>query len=462
MLYLLETTFKKLIIPLLLVSWVMASITPDGRCQTTQMATIKASALNVRCAPSPKASRVGVLKKGTLITIHENTGEWLKVAYKDINGYIVNDARYLHLEETDEQILQLKEQAEQIEEKIKRHKSDLKAFVHKETQILERLNEIELSRNDLARQATTLREKIDRIRVTIDENQQAAKILEQRIKDTGAYANKRLIALYKLNLLGKLNVFGSADSVYEVLRAKKDMAIILQHDAEALASHLQNKERLKSIMDRLAVEEKEKASLEKEMQCRIESMSVEANKRQTILEDVREKESARKAVLASLEKAAQALDQTIVDLFEKAQTRKRLKGSFSSLKGLLPLPVSGKIITAFGKYKDEDLKIVNFRSGIDIQAERGEPVRAVFRGEVLFAQWFKGYGNMMIIDHGEKYYTVYAHAQELFKKAGDFVETNEVVATVGNTASLSNGTALYFELRHQGKPVDPLTWLNTG
>ena len=104
----------------------------------------------------------------------------------------------------------------------------------------------------------------------------------------------------------------------------------------------------------------------------------------------------------------------------------------------------------------------NFRSGIDIQAERGEPVRAVFRGEVLFAQWFKGYGNMLIIDHGEKYYTVYAHAQELFKKQGDFVETNEVVATVGNTASLSNVTSLYFEVRHQGKPIDPLTWLITG
>ena len=126
------------------------------------------------------------------------------------------------------------------------------------------------------------------------------------------------------------------------------------------------------------------------------------------------------------------------------------------------MPVSGKILTEFGKYKDEDLKIVNFRSGIDIQADRGEPVRAVFRGEVLFAQWFKGYGNMLIIDHGEKYYTVYAHAQELFKKQGDFVETNEVVATVGNTASLSNVTSLYFELRHQGKPVDPLAWLNTG
>ena len=68
----------------------------------------------------------------------------------------------------------------------------------------------------------------------------------------------------------------------------------------------------------------------------------------------------------------------------------------------------------------------------------------------------------MIIDHGEKYYTVYAHVQELFKKQGDLVETNEVVATVGDTTALSNETALYFELRHHGKPVDPLAWLNTG
>jgi septal ring factor EnvC (AmiA/AmiB activator) len=101
---------------------------------------------------------------------------------------------------------------------------------------------------------------------------------------------------------------------------------------------------------------------------------------------------------------------------------------------------------------------MNFRSGIDIKSERGEPVQAVFAGKVLFADWFKGYGNMLIIDHGNSYCTLYANVEELFKQKGDAVESGEVIATVGDSGSLS-GPGLYFEVRHHGKPEDPQLWL---
>jgi septal ring factor EnvC (AmiA/AmiB activator) len=80
---------------------------------------------------------------------------------------------------------------------------------------------------------------------------------------------------------------------------------------------------------------------------------------------------------------------------------------------------------------------------------------------VIFSGWFNGYGNMVIIDHGESYSTVYAHAHELFKKLGDMVDTHEVIATVGETGSMA-GSKLYFEMRHRGKPVDPLRWMKQG
>jgi septal ring factor EnvC (AmiA/AmiB activator) len=82
-------------------------------------------------------------------------------------------------------------------------------------------------------------------------------------------------------------------------------------------------------------------------------------------------------------------------------------------------------------------------------------------GRVIFSGWFNGYGNMVIIDHGESYSTVYAHAHELFKKLGDMVDTHEVIATVGETGSMA-GPKLYFEMRYRGKPVDPLKWMKQG
>lgn len=125
------------------------------------------------------------------------------------------------------------------------------------------------------------------------------------------------------------------------------------------------------------------------------------------------------------------------------------------------MPVKGKIKYFFGPYKNSKFNVVNFRSGIVIQADRGEPIRAVFDGKILYASWFKGYGNMIIVDHGDNYYTVYAHAQELFASKGDIVEKGEVVATVGDTGSLI-GPNLHFEVRHHGKPVDPLKWIKKG
>jgi septal ring factor EnvC (AmiA/AmiB activator) len=137
------------------------------------------------------------------------------------------------------------------------------------------------------------------------------------------------------------------------------------------------------------------------------------------------------------------------------------QSTFSAHKGLLIMPVNGTIISSFGPYKNQKYNVTNFRSGIDIKADKGEPIRSVFKGKVLYCDWFKGYGNMIIIDHGHNYYTVYAHLEETFKSKGDEVDAGEVIATVGDTGSLE-GARLHFEVRHHGKPVDPLTWLKKG
>ncbi len=148
-------------------------------------------------------------------------------------------------------------------------------------------------------------------------------------------------------------------------------------------------------------------------------------------------------------------------ILENAPTLIRQPHAFTDLKGLLIMPVNGKIIEFFGPYTNTEFNLVNFRSGINISAERGEPIRAVYKGKTLYASWFKGYGNMIIIDHGDHYYTLYAHAEELFKKKGDPVEAGEVIATVGDTGSMAK-PGLHFEVRYHGKPIDPAPWINQG
>ena len=125
------------------------------------------------------------------------------------------------------------------------------------------------------------------------------------------------------------------------------------------------------------------------------------------------------------------------------------------------MPVTGKIVSLFGPFENPEFGVRNFRSGIVIATEAGTPVRSVGSGEVIYAGWFKGYGHMLIIDHGDHYYTLYAHAGELLKEKGDAVGSGEVIARTGDGGGLQ-GPGLHFEVRHHGKPLDPMEWLETG
>jgi septal ring factor EnvC (AmiA/AmiB activator) len=143
------------------------------------------------------------------------------------------------------------------------------------------------------------------------------------------------------------------------------------------------------------------------------------------------------------------------------QSAEAMPRNFHQAKGLLILPVRGKIITAYGHYRHPVLKTESVSRGIDIKADLGEPVRAVASGNVIYSKWLKGYGNLMIIEHGAHFHTVYAHAQELFKEKGDPVQSGEVIATVGDCESW-NGPMLHFEIRQNGQPINPVEWFKKG
>lgn len=129
-------------------------------------------------------------------------------------------------------------------------------------------------------------------------------------------------------------------------------------------------------------------------------------------------------------------------------------GAFASLKGRLALPVAGEIANRFGQARADGG--LQWR-GITILAQPGQEVRSVAPGRVVFADWLRGFGNLLIVDHGDGYMTLYGNNESLLRRVGDGVRSGDPVATVGSSGG-SGPTGLYFELRHQGKPVDPLGW----
>ena len=128
------------------------------------------------------------------------------------------------------------------------------------------------------------------------------------------------------------------------------------------------------------------------------------------------------------------------------------KIDFSTLKGNLPWPVSGKLTQKFGSPRTE-----GSWDGVLIDASEGMEIKAVTRGKVVYAEWLRGYGLLTIIDHGQGYMTLYAFNQSLYKRMGDSVKAGDVIASVGQSGGRSQA-GLYFGIRQKGVPINPLEW----
>ena len=130
-------------------------------------------------------------------------------------------------------------------------------------------------------------------------------------------------------------------------------------------------------------------------------------------------------------------------------------GLFSRMKGQLRLPVRGELVGRYGAQRSEGTASAK---GVFIRAPGGESVRAVATGRVVYADWMRGFGNLLIVDHGDAYLSIYGNNESLLKQPGDAVTLGEAVATVGQSGG-NEETGLYFELRHLGRPFDPLSWV---
>jgi septal ring factor EnvC (AmiA/AmiB activator) len=377
---------------------------------------------------------------------------------------ILPAGQILKAQDQSSQIEEIKKKAKDINREIEKGKVKIQKFTHKEADILYRLNQADQMLNQSRKRIYALEREIARIEKKITETTMASADLTQQIKTNEQYVASRMVALYKLNWLGKFHVMASAESLHELLQRKTAIERILTYDHNVIKELMDNQSSLKKVQSQLEIHRDAKRRRAVEYQNQIEQMANERNKRTLLLARVRKEKSVQLLAIESLKESARNLDRKINNLSTQLTARAPNEYSgrepFLAFKGLLKMPVKGKIISLFGKFKNTLLNVLNFRSGIEIQTERGEPIRAVYGGKILYADWFKGYGNMIIIDHGDNYYTVYAHIEEAFKTAGDVIEAGEVMATAGDTGSI-NGPKLYFEVRHHGKPLDPMQWLET-
>ncbi len=202
---------------------------------------------------------------------------------------------------------------------------------------------------------------------------------------------------------------------------------------------------LKLLVARKAEEKQELTQHRSNRKKLLARLDKDIDNQQLTLQDL---ESSR----SRIEDLLKSLGELLADI--PAETNQK---PFGELRGKLPWPVKGSFMASYGTSRQQgDLKW----NGVVIKADYDTQIRAVSNGRVAFADWLQGYGFITIIDHNDGYMSLYGYAQELYKQVGDWVEASEVIATVGDSGGqLSSG--LYFEIRKQGKPINPEQWCSS-
>ncbi|WIG92528.1 peptidoglycan DD-metalloendopeptidase family protein [Myxococcus sp. SDU36] len=290
-----------------------------------------------------------------------------------------------------------------------------------------------------------------RRRVLLAEREQA--VLAEALTLQLRRLSPRLRTLYRLMRRRPLEVLLSAEDFAALVWRARALEASMSGDLELLRT-VQRVARLQ----RQATRELERlqASLAARMAFLQEQERL-AHLQQEGLEEVvgtlaGEAELARRAV-RELEQADAELTRMVLDLKELPAT-----SGFGALRGKLPRPVSGLVEVGFGKVVNPRFNTVTVQKGLDIRAAPGSPVRAVAEGTVAYAGALRGYGNLLILDHGDGYHTLMAHLASITPELGGRVLPGDVVGEVGDTGSLK-GAYLYFEVRKSGQAVDPAPWL---
>jgi murein hydrolase activator len=366
------------------------------------------------------------------------------------------------------------DQLQGINKEIKEKRHLLNKTKKEETQVYSEIGYIEKNLHDKSAILENLNHDMKEMETQLNRTQKEILVVRGEAERKKLQIRVRLSALYKGGELGPARIFFSSESFPQMTENIRYMKSIVENDRKLFEEYNSEVDRLGHLKGNLERDAARKEKLRTTIEAKKREIELEKQKKASDLAKVRLEKKGYLTSLKELHANARRL-QAMVEKLEaenrKVHTAKgrRIIGNgsvlppvpdtgFGSQRGRLMMPAKGQIVGSFGRHKHPDFNAYTVSNGIFIAASEGTDIRSVYAGQVIFADYFKGYGNMVIIDHGGGYFSLYAHAAKILKKVGTQVARNEVVATVGDSDS-PRGVMLYFEIRYKGKPVDPSAWV---
>ncbi|MFZ1810485.1 MAG: peptidoglycan DD-metalloendopeptidase family protein [Candidatus Nitrotoga sp.] len=304
---------------------------------------------------------------------------------------------------------------------------------------------------------------------TLEKLKQQAQQLETNIQNQQAMLSK---LLYQQYLGGKQEYFKLLLNNHDPDQAAREMRYyeyITRSRSTWLNMLRVNLAQLNEVVQQTQQKSGEITALQAEENAQQKILEKDRLARQQVISQFAQQLKQQRHEIGRLQRDENRLSQLIAKL-SKMLTRQKDKGVFNNdklpdnrfdgkpfeqLKGKLTLPVMGEVVNKFGSARPDSTVLWR---GLMLRAANGQPVKSVAAGRVVFADWLRGFGNLLIIDHGKGYMSLYGNNETLYKQVGDVLRGGDTVAAVGNSGG-NEDSGVYFELRHRGEPIDPLKWI---
>lgn len=356
---------------------------------------------------------------------------------------------------------------EEIRDELKQMRARRNKARKEEKSALQKLQETEQELELIQLLLKELNRKAERTQERIEQTEEELETIQQKLAEQQELMGLRLREIYKFYQINEFEAFLTAESFADLIEKQRYMELLAVQDQELYEEIEANKARIERKKERLEQIIVTLNELQEEQIAEKEKALTEKTKKEAVLNDVRTQKAEAEKAIKDLERAQEEV-QNIINRLESARKR-RLAGKpnlpkstgnhyLDKNKGRVLWPVSGKVITKFGLHKHPVFRTQTFNKGINIAADKGTPIKSIDDGNVVYVSWFRGYGKYVIIDHGEGYYSLYAHCSDILVQVGEKISRGQVIAHVGDTGSLV-GNALHFELRKNGEPIDPLLYL---
>lgn len=356
-----------------------------------------------------------------------------------------------------------------LQKDIEALQKELKAVQGTRTGLQKDLEKSEQQINELQKKADEINQQLNQQNKELNQLKNERSQLEQARKNQQTHIADQMRAAHKLGEQSEIKVLLNQESPDQVSRIMKYHSYFMEAHTAKMKTYLDTITRIDALTPEIEKKTLELAGMQSELDSQRAELKNIHGERAKALAKVNDDLKNKNKELSQLNEDRRRLQALLERVTQKVATTGAInapdyvplpKGGekFSLRKGRLLWPTRGSMIHRFGSARIAGQ--INW-SGAYISAPMGSNVVAVHHGRVVFADYFGGHGLLVIVDHGEGYMSLYAHNQRLLKKAGDPVQAGESIATVGNSGGQANA-GLYFEIRHQGKPIDPNLWLARG